>query len=52
MSPSFSARWETWNLHSSRLVEPEEGITLLHDLAARVGTASGEHEYGETSSLV
>jgi len=33
------------------LVEPEELITLLHDLAARVGTASDEHEYGENKAV-
>jgi hypothetical protein len=30
-------------MHSSCFVEPEESIALLHDLAARVGTASEEH---------
>jgi hypothetical protein len=36
---------EIWNAHSSCLVEPEELIALLHDPAARVGTASDEHKY-------
>jgi hypothetical protein len=29
----------------------EELITLLHDLAARVGTACGEHEYGDNKAI-
>jgi hypothetical protein len=32
-------------------VEPEELIMLLHDIAARVGTASDEHEYGENKAV-
>ena len=46
MSQSFRPVKEIWNTHSSCFVEPEELIGLLHDLAARVGTASDEHEYG------
>lgn len=32
-------------------VEREELIALLHDLAARVGTASDEHEYGDNKAV-
>jgi hypothetical protein len=39
----FEIRQEGWNSHSSCFVEPKALITLLHDLAARVGTASDEH---------
>ncbi len=51
MSQSFRPVKEIWNLHSSCFVEPEELITLLHDLAARVGTASDEHEYGDDKAV-
>jgi hypothetical protein len=51
MSRSFRPVKEIWNLHSSCFVELEELITLLHDLAARVATASDEHEYGETKAV-
>jgi hypothetical protein len=47
MSQSFRAVKEIWNAHSSCFIEPEKLMVLLHDLAARVGTASGEHEYGD-----
>jgi hypothetical protein len=47
MSQSFRPVKEIWNMHSSCFVEPEELIALLHDLAARVGTVSDEHEYGD-----
>ena len=47
MSQSFRPVKEIWNVHSSCFVEPDELIALLHDLAARVGTASDEHEYGD-----
>jgi hypothetical protein len=47
MSQSFRAVKEIWNVHSSCFIEPEKLIALLHDLAARVGTASDEHEYGD-----
>ena len=50
MSQSFRPVKEIWNTHSSCFVEPEELIALLHDLAARVGTASDEHEYGENKA--
>jgi len=46
MSQSFRPVKEIWNVHSSCFIEPEKLIVLLHDLAARVGTASDEHEYG------
>ena len=51
MSHSFRPVKETWNMHSSCFVEPEELIVLLHDLAARVGTASDEHEYGDKNAV-
>ncbi len=38
-------------MHSSCFVEPKALITLLHDLAARVGTASDEHSYGENTAV-
>jgi hypothetical protein len=51
MSQSFRPVKEIWNAHSSCFVEPEELIMLLHDLAARVGTASDEHEYGDNKAV-
>ena len=51
MSRSFRPVKEIWNLHSPCFVEPEELITLLHNLAARVGTASDEREYGENKAV-
>jgi len=51
MSQSFRAVKETWNAHSSCFIEPEEFIVLLHDLAARVGTAGDEHEYGDNTAV-
>jgi hypothetical protein len=47
MSQSFRAVKEIWNAHSSCFIEPEKLMVLLHDLAARVDTASDEHEYGD-----
>lgn len=47
MSQSFRAVKELWNEHSSCFIEPEKLMVLLHDLAARVGTASDVHEYGD-----
>jgi hypothetical protein len=47
MSQSFRPVKEIWNVHSSCFIEPAKLIVLLHDLAARVGTASDEHEYGD-----
>jgi len=51
MSQSFRPVKEIWNMHSSCFVEPAELIVLLHDLAARVGTASHEHEYGDKQAV-
>jgi hypothetical protein len=51
MSQSFRAVKEIWNAHSSCFIESEKLIVLLHDLAARVGTASDEHEYGDNPSV-
>jgi hypothetical protein len=39
--------FRSWMSRQTSFVEPEELITLLHDLATRVGTASDEHEYGQ-----
>ncbi|HET9307749.1 MAG TPA: hypothetical protein VFO46_17145 [Candidatus Sulfotelmatobacter sp.] len=47
MSQSFRAVKEIWNMHSSCFIEQEKLIAFLHDLAARVGTASDDHEYGD-----
>jgi len=45
MSKSFRPVKEIWNVHSSCFIESEKSnsIVLLHDLAARIGTASDEH---------
>jgi hypothetical protein len=51
MSQSFRPVKEIWNMHSSCFVEPTELIALLHDLAARVGTGSDEHEYGDNTAV-
>jgi len=51
MSQSFRPVKEIWNMHSSCFVAPGELIVLLHDLAARVGTASDEHEYGDNKAV-
>lgn len=51
MSRSFRPVKEIWNIHSSCFVEPEDLITLLHDLAARVGTASDEHQCGDKNTV-
>jgi hypothetical protein len=51
MSQSFRPVKEIWNVHSSCFVESEELAALLHDLAARVGTASDEHEYGDNHAV-
>ncbi len=51
MSQSFRPVKEIWNMHSSCFVESEELIALFYDLAARVGTASDEHEYGENKAV-
>jgi hypothetical protein len=36
---------------SSCFIEPEKLIVLLHDLAARIGTASDEHGYGDNQAV-
>ena len=51
MSQRFRPVREIWNMHSSCFVESEDLIALLHDLAARVGTASDEHEYGDHKAV-
>ena len=51
MSQCFRPVKEIWNTHSSCFVEPKALITLLHDLAARVGTASDELSYGENTAV-
>src|ERR1019366_3931649 len=51
MSESFRPVKEIWNMHSSCFVQSEELIALLHDLAARVGTASDEHGYGDNHTV-
>jgi hypothetical protein len=51
VSRSFRPVKEIWNVHSSCFVEPEDLIILLHELAARVGTASDEHEYGDNKAV-
>ena len=50
MSQCFRPVKEVWNLHSSCFVGPTALITLLHDLAARVSTASDEHNYGDNTA--
>ena len=51
MSQSFRAVKEIWNTHSVCFIEPEELIVLLHDLAARVGTESDDHEYRDKHAV-
>jgi hypothetical protein len=51
MSQCFRPVKEVWNSHSSCFVESKALITLLHDLAARVGTASDEHNYGDNIAV-
>jgi hypothetical protein len=51
MSQSFRPVKEIWNTHSSCFVQSEELVALLPDLAARVGTASDEHEYGDNKAV-
>ena len=51
MGQCFRPVKELWNSHSSYFVEPKALITLLHDLAARVGTASDEHNYGDNTAV-
>ena len=51
MAQSFRPVKEVWNMHSSCFIESEQLITLLHDLAARVGVASDDHEYGDNKAV-
>ena len=51
MSQCFRPVKEVWNTHSSCFIESETLITLLHDLAARVATASDEHTYGDNTAV-
>jgi hypothetical protein len=51
MSQKFRPVKENWNTHSSCFIEPDQLTTLVRDLAARVGTASDEHEYGDTKAV-
>lgn len=51
MGQSFRPVKETWNVHSSCFIEAEQLLTLLHDLAARVATASDEHQYGDKKAV-
>lgn len=51
MSQSFRPVKEIWNMRSSCFVGPGELVALFHDLAARVGTASDEHPYGDKNAV-
>jgi hypothetical protein len=51
MNQCFRPVKEIWNTHSSCFVESPNLIILLHDLAARVGTASDEHSYGDNTAV-
>jgi hypothetical protein len=51
MSQSFRPVKEIWNTHSSCFIDSQESITLLHDLAARVDTASDEREYEDNQAV-
>lgn len=51
MSQCFRPVKEIWNTHSSCFIESETLITLLHDLAARVATASDDHAYGDNTAV-
>ena len=51
MSQSFRTVKETWNAHSSCFIEPDKLMVQLHDLAARVGSPSDEHEYGDMQAV-
>jgi hypothetical protein len=50
MSLCFRPVKEIWNTHSC-FVEPKALITLLHDLAGRVGIASDELSHGENTAV-
>ena len=47
MSQDFRPVKEIWNVHSACFVDPEVLTTLLHDLAARAGSASDERDFGD-----
>jgi len=47
MSQNFRPVTETWNAHSACFLEPEVLTTLLHGLAARVGSASDDRDCGD-----
>lgn len=51
MSQCFRPVKEIWNIHSSCFIESEKLIALLHDLAARAGTASEEQAYGDKTAV-
>jgi hypothetical protein len=51
MSQRFRPVKEIWNTHSACFVESRKLTALLHDLAARAGTASDEHEYGDNTAV-
>jgi hypothetical protein len=51
MSQAFRPVKEIWNIHSSCFIESEKLIALLYDLAARAGTASEEHAYGDKAAV-
>jgi hypothetical protein len=42
---------EIWGPHSAYFVELDQFIAFLHDLAARIGTASENHEYGDFTAV-
>ena len=47
MSQKFRPVKEIWNVHCACFVEPEALTTLMHDLAARAGSASDERGCGD-----
>ena len=46
MSQKFRPVKEIWNAHSACFIEPEVLTRLLHDLAARAGSASDDYDCG------
>lgn len=42
---------EIWGPHSAYFVERDQLIAFLHGLAARVGTPSEDHEYGDVTAV-
>ena len=42
---------EIWGTHSASFLETDQLVTLLHDLAARVGTSSSEKTYGDVTAV-